>query len=84
MKKLILLALTTLTVVTLPTATSNITTCNGYISSNNQITLYDQYDGNIYNTDTDNLTTGTKVTCILNTQGTATILDDEIINITIN
>lgn len=65
--------------------THNTITCSAQVTVDNEVTMYGdlpQYDGMIYDADTDGYEVGQDVVCIIDTKGTLPVYDDEIINLT--
>ena len=79
---------TLLIIIALLTAAVNPThhtiTCSAQVTANNEVTMYGdlpQYDGMIYDADTENYEIGQDVICIIDTKGTLSVYDD-IVNLT--
>ena len=78
---LIALLLTTATVKPAP----HTITCPAQVTADNEVTMYGdspQYDGMIYDADTTGYEIDQDVICIIDTKGTVSVYDDEIINLT--
>ena len=63
----------------------NTITCSAQVTADNEVTMYgdpSQYDGMIYDADTKDYKVGQDVICIIDTKGTLSVYDDEVIDLT--
>ena len=82
MKTFLIIALLTTAAVN---PAHNTITCSAQVTADNEVTIYgdlSQYDGMIYDADTDCFEVGQDVICSIDTKGTVSVYDDDIVNLT--
>ena len=60
-------------------SSSNSVVCNAEVTGANTVTFFDEYDSYVFDADTYGCQDKQVVTCVIDTKGTQSVMDDEVI-----